>query len=1007
MLQYTNSFISSVKQISKTSVKETKDEKFGIWFGVFFPCLQNILGVILFLRLPWIVGQAGTLQSTLIVLLCVSSTTLTTLSMSALATNGKVPAGGPYAILTKTLGPEVGGSVGMLFYVILLLLGTTTAVTLYVLGAVEALFSNFDIGVERRISLSNLESTNPELYACCIEHFDETIDSLSCNELFPFDQELLGFLLSLAMGLTVYVGISFVAKIAIVFLFIVIVAILLIIIGLIRVGTGGAFSEFKGSLSENFDPSFERDPETNLLPSFTSLIALFYPSVTGIMAGSNRSGVLRSPSSSIPLGTLGAIATTTSIYIFMIWLFGSTLTNEVLKEDKLVSSTIAWPNSVPVGVGIIMSSVGAGLQSLTGAPQLLQKISDDGYIGFLSVLQSKENENGSAEQDRASGKSIAVTALIAGLICGAGNIDFITPIITMFFLSMYGSINLACFVSGVTKSTGFRPTWKYFHWGTALSGAVLCLILMFMISIIYAFVAIFLIIALFLYVSATIQKKEWGDAIVGLRLGQAIQSLLALTETQDKEKEAALKGIHWRPQILVLCKVYQTPSMADEYGVSRPGLLRMAAQLKKSGGLVSAVTVVDEEKIPRSKLASLRMSFKENLHKQGVRGFSTVVHTKSADFLSRKLAIIFQSNGLGSLSPNTVLMGWPRGWGLSERSVQNHLETCERTNESLICSCYHKTEFVSLLKEALNCEKAVVIVKSVKRKAKIESDSLLESKDTSIRKSLAVRLAATSRRDRNLVRQPSTSFDHDVEETKHLSIRAMSSRRIKKLKNNVTSKFGSSRNSPVKVQLKQKAWSLNYIDVWWLISDGGVLILLPFLLTKHRKWKNSKLRIFAIQGQSYLNKTYKTKETLKRYLEELRIPAEVNVVPITEPDMKDLDHYRTIVAPKKQQERRSAKSLFEKEMENTKPKKTISFGLSPEAVNERANRLETAARINKLIVSYSKSSHLVIINLPLSRSTATEEFVTYTEILTKELDKVLLIRSNGHENIQDFSTKKK
>ena len=106
-------------------------------------------------------------------------------------------------------------------------------------------------------------------------------------------------------------------------------------------------------------------------PDFQSLIALFYPSVTGIMAGCNRSGVLAQPSRSIPIGTLSAILCTTSFYLLVVWVFGSVLSHETLLDNPYVTADVAWPHPVVVKVGIIMSSLGAALQSLTGAPRLL------------------------------------------------------------------------------------------------------------------------------------------------------------------------------------------------------------------------------------------------------------------------------------------------------------------------------------------------------------------------------------------------------------------------------------------------------------------------------------------------------------------------------------------------------------------------------------------------------------------------------------------------------------
>ena len=209
------------------SVTDSTDtQKLGTFKGVFLPCLQNILGIILYLRLTWITGQAGTFGTSGIVLICACSTFLTALSLSAIATNGRVEAGGPYFVISRNLGPEVGVAVGILFY-----LGTTIAASMYVLGAVEMLFEGFSV-VSNTISIKG-----------------------------SWDWAISALVLMLALALIVRGGVRHVNRAAPIFLSVVILSIILLLLG-IFLFAGGAY---KGALSwsdrdfgDNVKPDFEK-----------------------------------------------------------------------------------------------------------------------------------------------------------------------------------------------------------------------------------------------------------------------------------------------------------------------------------------------------------------------------------------------------------------------------------------------------------------------------------------------------------------------------------------------------------------------------------------------------------------------------------------------------------------------------------------------------------------------------------------------------------------------------
>lgn len=198
----------------------------------------------------------------------------------------------------------------------------------------------------------------------------------------------------------------------------------------------------------------------DITTSFVILLAIFFPSCTGIMAGSNRSGDLADASKSIPAGTIAAIATTSIVYLSCVLFFGATIEGHLLRDKfgesingGLVVAELAWPNPWVILVGSLLSTIGAGLQSLTGAPRLLQAIASDGIIPFLNVFSVTTK---SGEPLRA----LVLTAMISLIGVLIASLDYIAPIITMFFLMCYGFVNLACVLQSLLKTPNWRPRFK-------------------------------------------------------------------------------------------------------------------------------------------------------------------------------------------------------------------------------------------------------------------------------------------------------------------------------------------------------------------------------------------------------------------------------------------------------------------------------------------------------------------------------------------------------------------
>lgn len=371
---------------------------------------------------------------------------------------------------------------------------------------------------------------------------------------------------------------------------------------------------------------------------FFVLLALFFPSVTGIMAGSNRSGDLRNAQQSIPRGTIGAQVLTTVLYLSTTIFYGCIGTREGLKEDYLLSATVAWPTDIIVRIGIVLSTLGAGLQSLTGAPRLLQAIANDNLVPFLRPFQ------GTGEPRR----PLMLTYFICMGCIIPGQIDIVAPIITMFFLCCYTAVNGAVLVQDVLKEPNWRPRFKYYHMGTAFSGFTLCLFIMFATQWYVALIAISVVACLYKYIEYQKVAAHWGDGMRGMRFQRARQALLEL------EKIDAMHTKNWRPQVLLYAKV------DSDGNLKQPRLLPFCGQLKGARG-VTIISTAIEGRLEDSAATQMRVEkrIRKLRDEEGVRGFTQVVMTEDVE---TALDSLLQTAGLGGLGPNTVVTLWPDSW---------------------------------------------------------------------------------------------------------------------------------------------------------------------------------------------------------------------------------------------------------------------------------------------------------------------------------------------------------
>ncbi len=311
-----------------------KAKKFGAFSGVFTPSILTILGVIMFLRLPWIVGQAGLWSTLGIILVAHVISASTGLSVASVATDKRVGTGGSYYIISRSLGLPIGGTLGMALFV-----GLSFSVSLYLIGFAETFLSYF--GFE--VSL--------------------------------FTIRIAGSIILLLVAIITFISTSLAIKTQ----YLIMVALVL-----------SLFSVFLGR--HEFIPSEPLLlPMTNALP-WIALFAIFFPAVTGFEAGVSMSGDLKDPRKNIPIGTISAIVVGLLVYVGLAFFFSFTVSRELLLGDSKVLFNISWLPQLVIA-GILGATLSSALGSILGAPRILQSVANDRILpAFLSKGFGVSNE---------------------------------------------------------------------------------------------------------------------------------------------------------------------------------------------------------------------------------------------------------------------------------------------------------------------------------------------------------------------------------------------------------------------------------------------------------------------------------------------------------------------------------------------------------------------------------------------------------------------------------------
>lgn len=462
--------------------------KFGTFAGVFTPTLLTILGVIMYLRLGWVVGNAGLAGALLIILLSFSITAATGLSMATFVTNIRVGPGGAFSMISQSLGLEAGGAIGAPLY-----FSQALAVVMYIFGFRE-------------------------------------------GYLWAADAWGLPALPSMAIDLTVFTVIFGIAMVSTGLAFKVQYVILAVIVGsLVSVGIAAIRGPMDNPIAWWGD--FRGAPENDFGGvTFWAVFAVFFPASTGIMAGANMSGDLKNPRRAIPLGTMSAIGLSLVVYLVLAyWLMRAASVEELTGDYTIMIDRAFWGPAVLAG--LLAATFSSALASFVGAPRILQALGSHSIVPLSSVF-ARRTKSGEPRN------AMFLTAAIVLAAIMLRELNAIAPLISMIFLLTYATINLVVAVEQNLRLISFRPLLRVPKF-VPLVGLAGCLLAMFIINPVFSLVAIAVVATIYMLLMQRGLTSPTGDVRSGLFTAAAEWAAKRVKLLQGTAERA------WKPNILL------------------------------------------------------------------------------------------------------------------------------------------------------------------------------------------------------------------------------------------------------------------------------------------------------------------------------------------------------------------------------------------------------------------------------------------------------------------------
>ncbi|CAG0884776.1 unnamed protein product [Darwinula stevensoni] len=606
--------------------------------------------------------------------------------------------------------------------------------------------------------------------------------------------------------------------------------------------------------------------------------------------------------------------------------------------------------------GCFAATLSSAIATLEGAPRVLMALSKDKLYPGIGIFAKGQGENNSPVR----GYILCFIVAIGWTLIG--ELNAIASLLVNFYMASYGMVNFSVFHASISRFPGWRPAFKYYNAWVSLLGTLLCAAVMFIIQWDLALITFAIIAALYLYVSYRKPDANWGSSTQAQTYNSALKHVSELNRTEEHVKT-------YRPQLLVL----------SGFPRDRHPLMDFAHSITKHSSLLIAGDVVKDSLKLSARMARTE-SARRWLQRNKIRSFYTLMNS---DSFHEGVRALIQCSGVGKLRPNVVLMGFKRDW-----------QTCDR---------HHLQEYFQIIHDAFENHMGVAILRV---KGGLDYSSLVEEIGI-LDGAAALKSGPTG--DSKIFNDPATEVtsaeplakrdstgsvndEHDTEEELTDGVLTgeeiegspgLGEKKKKKKKKAAAVEYRSPGGYPLakdilhamtQFQQKQKR---GRIDVWWLYDDGGLTLLLPFILKTRSQWSGCKLRVFTLA--SVKGELEQEQRSMAALLSKFRINySDVIVVP----DVR----------------KKAAKATSREFFNLLEPfkEKAGDESVTDEILRKLQERNNRQMRLRELLLQNSLDASLIVMTLPVAaKGTVTAPiYMAWLETLTKNLPPFLLIRGN-------------